>query len=502
MATLGALVLPVGLAAPAGAASTASASAAPVIMPDDDRGQHAKQALDQAEATLDGGGSLDATLALVEVQQTKHDLSGTDRERAASLLARPTDDDNRPTEISYDGEPSESHCTEHFCIHWVTEGKHAPASDDADHDGLPDYVETVATAMERVWATEVDTLGYRSPISDGTKGNPDGESRKGLVDVYLGNTGAQQVYGYAVPEDTTSTSSAYLVLDNDFAEFSGRPIDALKVTAAHEFFHAVQFAYSTMGDRWFMESTAAWVEERVYDDIDDNRQFLAGSTAVRPGKPLDRAANLYANWVFFEALSQRHGPRVVRAAWHQVAVGRNSMTAVNTALTKRGSSLATEFSRFASGSNVPRLFFEEGSNYARSAVTRAFRLGPTRHSTGTHSFRQDHMSSRNYVFRPRRGTRDGTRLRIRLATESHRVRARLLVKFTDGAVKRRTIDFGDAGVARAGVAFSRSSVSRVVLTLSNTSFRYRCFEGTALTCQGIARDDDTLFTYRATVRRR
>jgi hypothetical protein len=37
----------------------------------------------------------------------------------------------------------------------------------------------------------------------------------------------------------------------------------LKVTAAHEFFHAVQFAYDIGEDGWLMESTATWMEEHV-----------------------------------------------------------------------------------------------------------------------------------------------------------------------------------------------------------------------------------------------
>lgn len=505
---LGVLVLPVGLLAPVHAVAPGSAPVAgPASAADDDQtrsltpSQAAAQALEEAEATLDGEGSLDATLALVQVQQTAHDLSNTDRDRAEQLLARPTDDEHRPSEISYDGVRPESFCTDHFCIHWVTTGKHAPSLDDTDHDGVPDHVATTAATMEQVWQSEIGTLGYRHPKGDGRKGNPAGEATRGLVDVYLGNTGAQQVYGYAVPEDSTSTSSSYLVLDNDFAEFSGDPVDALKVTAAHEFFHTVQFAYSTMGDRWFMESTAAWIEEQVYDEVNDNRQFLADSTAVRPNRPLDNADNMYANWVFFEALSERHGPAVVRAAWHQVAAGRNSMMALNKALTSRGSSLATEFSRFASASNAPARFFEEGSHHTRSRVADSFRLGPHDRRTGSRSFRQHHMSSRNVVLAPRAGAADGSRVRIRVETGAARVRARVLVQFKDGTVRRRTIRIRRSGVGRARVGFAHSEVSRVVLTLTNTSFRYRCFEGTALTCMGIARDDNTGITYRAALPR-
>ena len=56
---------------------------------------------------------------------------------------------------------------------------------------------------------------------------------------------------------------------------ASQPINALRVTAAHEFFHAIQFAYDVKEDLWFMEGSATWVEDEVYDSINDNYQFLA-----------------------------------------------------------------------------------------------------------------------------------------------------------------------------------------------------------------------------------
>ena len=56
---------------------------------------------------------------------------------------------------------------------------------------------------------------------------------------------------------------------------ASRRSNSLRVTAAHEFFHAIQFAYDVNEDIWFMEGTATWVEDEVYDSINDNYQFLA-----------------------------------------------------------------------------------------------------------------------------------------------------------------------------------------------------------------------------------
>ena len=49
------------------------------------------------------------------------------------------------------------------------------------------------------------------------------------------------------------------------------------MTAAHEFFHAVQFAYNAFQDSWLLESTAAWVEDEAFDSVNDNYQYLRSS---------------------------------------------------------------------------------------------------------------------------------------------------------------------------------------------------------------------------------
>ncbi len=177
--------------------------------------------------------------------------------------------------------------------------------------------------MKQTWAHEVGGLDYRRPVRDGNRG---GNNR---FDVYLKNVGANGLFGYCAPERTTKDSrwsaSGYCVLDDDFArsQFGQKPILSLKATAAHEFFHAVQFAYDYAEDGWFMEATATWMEERVFDGVNDNRRYLEAGQLGFPGRPVDVfedfGAAHYANWVFFEYLSNEVGANVVRAAWEGAA---------------------------------------------------------------------------------------------------------------------------------------------------------------------------------------
>ena len=43
---------------------------------------------------------------------------------------------------------------------------------------------------------------------------------------------------------------------------------------AHEYNHVLQFAYDSQQDTWMFESTATWMENVVYPDIDDYIGYL------------------------------------------------------------------------------------------------------------------------------------------------------------------------------------------------------------------------------------
>ncbi len=81
-------------------------------------------------------------------------------------------------------------------------------------------------------------MGFRPPPRDGRHGGD------GRFDVYLKDLGSQGLYGYCAPEyrvpGLRQVASGYCVLDDDFArrQYGANPKVSLRVTAAHEFFHA------------------------------------------------------------------------------------------------------------------------------------------------------------------------------------------------------------------------------------------------------------------------
>jgi hypothetical protein len=228
--------------------SPGTATSAPTVAAPSDVLRRAEAALD---GVLAGTRRPDATLALRDLFATLPRLSTTDRAQARAILARPTQGDDDPYGDGYTV-GSKRRCTPKICIHWV------PTTADAPPSGR--WVTRSLRTMKSVWTKEVGKLGYRRPVTDGRRGGGSDQ-----FDVYLSDVGAKGLYGYCAPEFTKPgyrrLASGYCVLDNDFAraQFGARPSNSLKVTAAHEFFHAIQFAYDYLEDPWMMEATATWM---------------------------------------------------------------------------------------------------------------------------------------------------------------------------------------------------------------------------------------------------
>ena len=181
--------------------------------------------------------------------------------------------------------------------------------------------------------------------------------------------------------------SAYCVLDNDYdiSQFGyPDPTLPLKVTAAHELFHAVQFAYDIGEDGWLMEGTATWMEERVYDAINDNRRYLVSSPLARPLIPLDHNTGfrVYGTWIFWQFLTEYLGgavpdPTIVRAVWKRAdgsPVGQDmySTQALASAVGARtvGGTrwrFRWAFADFAVWNARPGKYYDEGGAYPTAA---------------------------------------------------------------------------------------------------------------------------------------
>ncbi|HEV7483994.1 MAG TPA: MXAN_6640 family putative metalloprotease [Solirubrobacterales bacterium] len=277
--------------------------------------------------------------------------------RPTESRGRPTDDpDPNRNAYTVPQAPKSPKCGPHFCVHWVAEGIDAPNLADSDGDGVPDFVMQVLRVAEHVHEVENDKLGWREPKSDGRIGGGYGKT-----DIYLSQIGGE-LFGYAAPDRGQASKEhriprrlhGYLVLDNDYSafEFPGtKPTSDLEVTLAHEYNHILQFGYDAFQDAWFAESTATWMEDQVYNDINDYLRYVR-RWVKRWDTPLTTSSiKEYGSAVWNQWLQRHYGSAIVRQAWARAIhtkPGGFSVNAYESAIRAAGSSdLGHDFTRFA-----------------------------------------------------------------------------------------------------------------------------------------------------------
>ncbi|MCB9134569.1 MAG: hypothetical protein H6636_04030 [Anaerolineales bacterium] len=265
--------------------------------------------------------------------------------------------------------------TEHFLIHYTNSGEDLALVGDGDGSGIPDYVEQVGAAMELSWQVEIVQLGWAAPPSDGGVG---GDAR---YDVYLKNIYGDGTAGYTdggyrsttvgdnpnTPVIENDASYSYITIDNDFREDQTLgAYELMQVTAAHEFNHAIQFGYDGNEPAdWLWEASATWMEDMVYDDINDGVYYLDavfGDPGACQIAEESRGGDYhwYGMWIFIQYISEQYGPEVIRTIWENT-VTHDGYGAIEAALATVGTSLDDVFRNY--GVALLTHNFEEGVTY-------------------------------------------------------------------------------------------------------------------------------------------
>ncbi|TYL51328.1 hypothetical protein FXB39_08835 [Nocardioides sp. BGMRC 2183] len=496
------------------------------------------------DAALAGVSESDLTLALRDLATRASSLTGAERAEAERLLARPAGDGSTGACTLHgaygdvtcyrEAATPKSQCSDVVCVHWVNKGAAVGAGEKGDSynavppeddgpggnwsgtadDGTPDYVEVVLQEMGHVVGTYADA-GYRSVMAD------DGLGGNDLPDIYLGEIGQQGLYGYCTTDDpavleddkdgTAHVASwAYCVLDNDYAadEFgSHTPLGNLQVTAAHEYFHAVQYAYDVDEDSWILEATATWVEDYVYDDVNDNVNYLRHGPLGRPAQSLDTFGGSahYGAWIFFRYLTDRYPaataglPDLVREIWESLAHSGTgakryySVQAVEQALKARGTSLNTIFPRFAADNRRPNRTYDEAAanKYPTPKLSKRVKLTKKRVRT-VHRSRLDHLAARHYRFVPGAAGKWGLRVGVDLNSRAQGGAVIATIKERGAPATSQRLGLKKNGERFKRFDFRRAKVQWIEITIVNASTRYRCNLGYAWsrTCQGRPKDDN------------
>ena len=370
----------------------------------------------------------------------------------------------------------------HFRFHYDTEGPDAVGAADADGNGVPDYVDLAMTLADSAWHVQVEVLGYQEPPADGGFGGGD------EIDIYLTDVGRSRRYGLTYPMSGGDRGPSYLEIDNDFENpvfgtadgvcrgYSGsRGHDALRVTLAHEFFHAVQFGYYQGYDgAWWQEASATWMEDVLHPGVNDYLQYVcifleSPKSALDSGDPrVDLHA--YGSSIFAFFLDQRYGRETIRFTWEEHARRRavsldNFDRALRDFHGEAGVSgpeagLDRAFSDFAVwswfvGDRHRGEFFTEGDRYpSREEPAFPVSAGAAAADSGA----IDHMASRYVRLDPRLLPGGAT---LRIDQPGGRWRNRLLLASPD-SLEERDLREGGRVTVRGWDAWDE-----VVLVLSN-----------------------------------
>jgi len=198
-------------------------------------------------------------------------------------------------------------------------------------NGIPDYIDSLAERLQNSW-TKFSEMGYIMPPTPYTVNVFELSSTYG----WLGET--QSFDPVYLPDKKTWVSNSYMNIDND--------LDLTKVdTDAHELFHAVQFRYDITEDIWWMETTATWAGDEVYDSINYYKGYLeppSGWFACPELSLYTTGYHSYGSSVFCKYLTERQtgsfGTGIIREIWEGCIGRTQSLNAIDNVLKSKGTS--------------------------------------------------------------------------------------------------------------------------------------------------------------------
>jgi len=251
-----------------------------------------------------------------------------------------------------------------FELHWDDTGSHAVPQEDLSGNSYPDFIDSAAVILDHVRETQVEQMGYLPP--PGEDGNP-----AIPYHIYFTN---QLAYGYTVPVYTIpehlprTTYTSYIELDNNFSVyyFPTQGLDGLKVAAAHEFHHAIQFGYNVRGeDIYFFEMTSTWMEEHLYPEINDYLNYLDYFFINVSNSRFDLSGDFpYGNSIYLHMLEAQFEASIMRLIWENITI-ETSLSAISSSLERNNTtwfeSLA-EYGRwlyYTGDRTIPDQFFTD-----------------------------------------------------------------------------------------------------------------------------------------------
>ncbi len=281
-----------------------------------------------------------ATFLIHEIKTNWHKLSPEAQNLLSPYFQRPDLPNNM---LSASGK---------FRIHYATEGPDKVNDEDQNKNSIPDYIEAAASYFDHSHQVIIDELGYKPPAADSS-----GNGKE--FDIYVINL--YKTYGITQLEETVpgraNAWSCYIEVDNDFiaTEFKLEPLQELMVTAAHEYFHAVQVNYYYRDDDvFFMEMCSTWMEDFIYDEVNDYlnyvKYFFADNEYSYPNYNYPfyyTNSNWfeYASCLWIHMIVKKYEPNFVRKVWESIPKEK-AFSAIQQMLLKYNTTFNEELASF------------------------------------------------------------------------------------------------------------------------------------------------------------
>lgn len=247
--------------------------------------------------------------------------------------------------------------TDHFQIFYTLSGPHQTTQE---------FVDSLAKDVENAYRFHTFQMGMLPPLGNDTSFHYQMKVSEGLypvevidvdlmraTDMYLGGS-CHGCFGITISTDYSSGKST-LIIDNDFRytpvyngildtikvgdkdciysiadqelrneahdySYATRWGNAIRVTAIHELYHAVQLRYMDLSNYWtfWFEGSASGIEEVAEPDIDDYFAYLP-SMSKAVGTPLDKMIEDYGAGIFFQYLYNHVSKKTDKFIWENFA---------------------------------------------------------------------------------------------------------------------------------------------------------------------------------------
>jgi hypothetical protein len=245
----------------------------------------------------------------------------------------------------------------HVRVHYVADAsdRDAPRPTSTRVAGVPDWVVSAGDAAEAALTRETG-LGFPVPPAD----DGDGAERGGdaRYDLYVCDLASHDLGELAATvADPPGSGFSYIVVDNDYSPAEVAPlkttgVEQLRVTIAHELFHAIQIGQARGRlPGWLAEATAVWMEGIVVPPDVDREIYRVALGGAGTEEPYWQGGDLhaYGAWWLVEQFESEH-PGFVRRLL-ALAAGRADADAEGLQLLARAlggrRALAVAFARFA-----------------------------------------------------------------------------------------------------------------------------------------------------------